>query len=137
MSLVFTTSKFVEFSDTDMAGIAHFSAFFRYMESAEHAYIRSQGLSVYSNDDESPISWPRVAARCDYQSPAFCEDVLEIEIHLRRLGTKSVTYGFVFTKEGIAVAEGEMSSVCCRIIPGQPPQPIAIPDWIREKIGQD
>ena len=35
----FHFSKRVEFSETDMAGIVHFSNFFRYMEMAEHAYF--------------------------------------------------------------------------------------------------
>ena len=36
----------VEFSETDMAGIVHYSNFFRYMESAEHAFFRALGFSV-------------------------------------------------------------------------------------------
>ena len=36
----------VEFSDTDMAGIMHFSNFFRFMEAAEHGFFRSLGLSI-------------------------------------------------------------------------------------------
>ena len=32
MPTPFHTSRFVEFADTDMAGIMHFSAFFRFME---------------------------------------------------------------------------------------------------------
>ena len=34
----FRTTRMVEFFETDMAGIMHFSTFFRYMESAEHAF---------------------------------------------------------------------------------------------------
>ena len=44
----FLTTRLVEFSDTDMAGIVHFANFFRFMESAEHAYLRGCGLSVVS-----------------------------------------------------------------------------------------
>jgi hypothetical protein len=40
MPTPFHTSRFVEFSDTDMAGIMHFSAYFRYMEAAEHELRR-------------------------------------------------------------------------------------------------
>ena len=48
MPTPFHTTRFVEFSDTDMAGIVHFSAFFKYMEAAEHELLRSLGFSVYS-----------------------------------------------------------------------------------------
>ena len=37
----------VEFAETDMAGIAHFSSFSIYMEQAEHALLRSLGTSVF------------------------------------------------------------------------------------------
>ena len=42
----FRTTRRVEFCDTDMAGIAHFSNFFRWMESAEVEFLRQRGLSV-------------------------------------------------------------------------------------------
>lgn len=39
----------VEFAETDMAGIAHFSSFIIYMEQAEHALLRSLGTSVFEH----------------------------------------------------------------------------------------
>jgi 4-hydroxybenzoyl-CoA thioesterase/acyl-CoA thioester hydrolase len=117
-----------------MAGIMHFSAFFRYMEAAEHELLRSLGFSVYSEIDGVPVSFPRVAASCEYHSPARCEDVLEIDVTVRRVGTKSVTYGFHFWQHGRDVASGEMSSVCCRVPHGQPPVSIPIPEVIATKL---
>ena len=40
MSAPFRVSRRVDFCDTDMAGIIHFSNFFRYMEFAEVAFLR-------------------------------------------------------------------------------------------------
>src|SRR3984893_8862096 len=51
MSEPYRTTRRVEFRDTDAAGIAHFSAFFFYMESVEHEFLRSLGLSVVSEDE--------------------------------------------------------------------------------------
>lgn len=136
MPTSFHTSRFVEFSDTDMAGIMHFSAFFRYMEAAEHELLRSLSFSVYSEIDGVPVSFPRVAASCEYHSPARCEDVLEIDVTVLRVGTKSVTYGFHFSQHGRDVAKGEMTSVCCRVPHGQPPVSIPIPDVIATKLGE-
>src|SRR5262245_35599300 len=115
MTTPFQTSRVVEFSDTDMAGIMHFSACFRYMEAAEHELLRSLGFSVYSEVDGVPVSFPRVAASCEYRSPARCEDVLEISVTVRRLGEKSVSYGFEFRDGDRDIAAGEMTSVCCRV----------------------
>jgi hypothetical protein len=32
------------------------------------------------------------------------------------------------------VAAGEITSVCCRMLEGQPLAPIAIPEWFRQKL---
>ena len=134
MPTPFHTSRLVEFSDTDMAGIMHFSAFFRYMEAAEHELLRSLGFSVYSEVDGAAVSFPRVAASCQYSSPARCEEVLDIAVTVRRVGNKSITYGFSFSHDGREVAEGEMTSVCCRVDPGRPSVSMPIPATIADKL---
>ena len=136
MAKRFHTIRFVEFSDTDMAGIVHFAAFFRYMESAEHELLRSVGLSVHNTWNGEAISFPRVAASCNFSSPARCEDVLDIEVAIKRLGGKSVTYQFHVRNDGREVAHGEMTSVCCRVRPGELIESIPIPDEIADGLRQ-
>ncbi|TWT97080.1 1,4-dihydroxy-2-naphthoyl-CoA hydrolase [Botrimarina colliarenosi] len=132
MPAPFRTRRMVEFADTDMAGIMHFSAFFRFMEGAEHALLRSLGLSVYGIDDpaggDAVISFPRVGASCDFSSPARCEDQLDIDVSVKKLGRSSVTYGFRLSRDGDELAAGQMTSVCCRMRTGQKPEPIPLPD---------
>src|SRR3954452_18413358 len=93
---VFRVQRIVEFSDTDMAGIVHFSNFFRYMEAAEHAFLRACGLSVSMEWEGETVSFPRVAAACDFTRPARFEDVLDVTVAVQRLGRSSVTYAFEF-----------------------------------------
>lgn len=130
---VYRTTRRVEFRDTDAAGIAHFSIFFNYMEQVEHEFLRHLGLSVLARDDEGAISWPRVAASCDYRGAVAFEDVLDIQLEIVRRGEKSVTYGFVFTHDDRPVAEGQLTTVCCRLDAKGPPRSIAIPEWIVER----
>ncbi len=118
MSAPFRVSRRVDFADTDMAGIIHFSNYFRYMEFAEVAYLRSRGLSVVMMGSEHPISFPRVSASCDFLRPVRFDDVVEIAVRVERVGRKSVTYSFEFTHEGRPVAKGRISAVCCRMRPG-------------------
>jgi acyl-CoA thioester hydrolase len=134
MSEPFRTTRMVEFHDTDMAGIMHFASFFVYMESAEHELLRALGLSVHEVMDGHRVSFPRVSATCDYKSPAHCEEVLEIAITVARIGEKSVTYEFQFTHEGREVAVGRMTSVCCRISPGQRPVARPLPAEMAAKL---
>lgn len=130
----FVTHRRVEFSDTDMAGIVHFSAFFRYLETAEHALLRSVGLRVHSQMGDELLSFPRVSARCDYRAPARFDDQLRIEVAVRRIGTKSVTYGFQVFRDETLLVDGEMTSVCCRWTEKAQPESVAIPADVVSKL---
>jgi 4-hydroxybenzoyl-CoA thioesterase/acyl-CoA thioester hydrolase len=133
MTTAFVTTRRVEFSDTDAAGIMHFVAFFRMMEQAEHELLRSVGLSVVMHDDEGKISWPRVKATCDFQAAARFEDVLEIEVEIARIGERSVTYQHTFRRGEQTLAAGQVTAVCCRLHDGVP-EAMPIPDTIVAKL---
>jgi acyl-CoA thioester hydrolase len=135
MAAPFRVSRRVEFVDTDMAGIIHFSNYFRYMEFAEVAFLRSLGLSVAMTWGEEHLGFPRVSATCDFLRPIRFEDVVEIAVRVERVGSKSVTYSFEFTHEGETVARGKVSAVCCRVRPGvHEIESIEIPDDIRVRL---
>jgi YbgC/YbaW family acyl-CoA thioester hydrolase len=114
MPPVFRTTRIVEFGDTDMAGIVHFAMFFRYMEAAEHAFLRSRGLSVTMVWEGEKIGVPRVSASCDYLRPARFGDELTITVEVTRVGRSSVSYAFEFVKGEEAVARGQITAVFCR-----------------------
>ena len=78
----------VEYVDTDMSGIVHFSRFLVFMENAEHAFLRAVGPGVQWHDAEGrELGWPRVAVSCDYLAPARFGDELEIRVRVLRKGT--------------------------------------------------
>ncbi len=133
----FHTTRRVAFSDTDMAGIVHFSRFFVFMEAAEHAFLRALGTSVSTEWDGNKIGWPRLEATCTYFSPAVFEDVLDIHLRVIRKGTKSLTYRFDFFRGETAIACGKLSTVCCICNPGEKIRSIPIPDFIADQIADD
>ena len=128
------TRRRIEFSDTDMAGIIHFTRFFIFMESAEHEFLRSLGTSVATEIDGNKIGWPRLAASCEYFQPVKFEDVLDIHMTIARKGSKSITYQFIFKKGDLEVARGQVTAVCCICNPGEKLRAIPIPDCIAEQI---
>lgn len=134
MPHTFSIQRRVEFRDTDAAGIVHFSVFFNYMEEAEHELLRSIGTSVVSHDAEGMISWPRVSVACEYRGALRFEDEFEVRVSIERLGSKSVSFVFDFVKQGVEVARGKVTAVCCRILPGEPPKSIAIPAEVADKL---
>jgi YbgC/YbaW family acyl-CoA thioester hydrolase len=80
----------VQFSETDAAGIVHFSNFLRYFEDAEHALWREAGLSIHSQHSET--GWPRVAASCEYHRPLKFEQEFDIIVRIAEIGRRTITY---------------------------------------------
>ncbi len=116
MAYEFKTTRRVEFSETDMAGLVHFSNFFRYMESAEHAFLRSLGASVALGRIAPDLCLPRVHASCDYIAPLRFEDEVEIHLLVARKSRRTLAYRFRFYSglDGARreVARGMVTVVC-------------------------
>jgi len=127
MPKTFTHRRRIEFRETDMAGIVHFSNFFPYMEQAEHAFLRSVGMGVICEVENQKISWPRVNANCDYKVAIKFEEMIDIEVSVAKIGTKSVTYAFDFFRDQTKIAAGSMTAVCCLFEHGQKPESIPTP----------
>ncbi len=123
----------VQFADTDLAGVVHFSNYFRYMEEVECSFWRSLGISVNISDGDGHIGWPRVAVSCDYARPARFEDDVELAITLTEITEKSVSFKCEFRISGVCIATGRSSAVCC-LTQGAKFHSIKIPDEIREKL---
>ncbi len=132
----FRTRRRIEFYETDMAGIVHFSNFFRFMEFAEVEFLRSLGISVRLEWDGEHIGFPRVSASCEYKAPAKFEDILDIAVILDSIGRKSVSYVFEFSRDGQPVATGRVTAVCCRITPEHKLEAIEIPETLRNLLIQ-
>lgn len=98
MPSTFVDRRRIEFYETDMAGIVHFSNFFRFMESAEHAFFRSLGLTLHEDHGEHMSGWARVEARCEYRLPLRYMDEVEIELVVRAKTKNSLAYDFVFRR---------------------------------------
>lgn len=138
MAYEFKATRRVEFSDTDMAGLMHFSNFFRFMETAEHGFYRSLGFSVANMSTHPRLGWPRVRAECDYKKPLRFEDMVEVHLLVAEKRTKAVRYVFRFRKLNeqpvVEAARGEMVIVCVRHFPDGRIAAAPIPPEIAEKI---
>ena len=99
----------IAFGDTDASGWMHFPNIFKYVEAAEHAFLRSLGILVF---DRAQGGWPRVKVSCDYKRPFKCADRFEVLLSISRIGTSSVTWDFeVLNTAGDTAAFGTMTNV--------------------------
>jgi YbgC/YbaW family acyl-CoA thioester hydrolase len=118
----------VQFYETDAAGIVHFSTFFRYMEEAEHALWRENGVSIFP---QAPThGWPRVAASFDYKRPLRFEDEFEIHLTVDLITARSLRYACRIESGGEVAAEGSMTIVCVQRGPDHVMRAVPIPESI-------
>ncbi len=100
----------VKFYETDLAGVVHFSNYFRYLEEAEHALWKAAGLSV--DRAGADLGWPRVSVNFDYRSPLFFEDEFEIVVRINAVTTRTIQYAFTVTRAGKPIGSGSMTTAC-------------------------
>ena len=129
----FRTTRRVEFYETDLAGLVHFANFFRYMESAEHAYLRSIGYIIHGESEGRETGWPRVNANCDYRKPARFGDEITIDVFVEEVRTRSVRYGFVFSIDDEEIATGSVTAAHVELKDGGI-KAVPIPEGLRAKL---
>lgn len=109
-----TIRRNVEFAETDMFGIVHFSNFFRYMEATESALFPSLGITFGMND----VGWPRVHADFDFKGPLRYEDTVEIALIVLEKRPRSLVYGVNVRKvvgaNAEEVASGTLIVTCVK-----------------------
>lgn len=133
MSDGFIYHRRISFAETDMAGVLHFAAYYCIMEEAEHAFWRSIGSCVLTEDHGREISWPRVATSCEYFAPARFEDELDVAFVVVKVGQRSITYEAEFRRTGERLAAGRTTAVCCATGRGVF-EPIDIPSVLRSRL---
>lgn len=135
----FEYERLVEFAETDMAGIVHFSNFYRYMEVAEHAFFRSLGHGVHERIEGVSVGWPRVQASCDFFKPIRFEDRIRIRLTIQEIRRRSLRYLYYFfkvTESGeLLVASGRIITASVRLDRDTGEiESIEIPPKLREKL---
>jgi YbgC/YbaW family acyl-CoA thioester hydrolase len=126
----FILHRRVQFYETDVAGIVHFSWFFRYMEEAEHALWRAAGLSIHP--PESEFGWPRVAASFDFQRALRFEDEIDVHLRIAEMSRKTIRYECIVKKDDQQVAAGTMTISCVRKTPTM--RAVEIPEDIVKRL---
>lgn len=138
MPYEFRVTRRVEFSETDMEGIMHFSNFFKFMETAEHGFFRSMGYSVVLSRNGLDVCLPRVHAECDYLAPLRFEDEVQIHLLVEKKGSRSLSSQFHFHRLNgptqQLVAHGRVTVVCAARQPDGTLKAVPFPRQLAERI---
>jgi acyl-CoA thioester hydrolase len=123
----FRFSARIRFIDTDASGRIHYTAMFRYFESAETEFLRTLGI-VYLQDT---FNLPRVHVECDLKLALKHDDPIEIEVRIAKLGRSSIHFNFQTFKDGELAATGLVIVACMDL---QTQRAIPIPQALRAKL---
>ena len=132
MSAIFTYRRRVQFAETDLAGIVHFSWYFRYMEEAEHALWRAAGLSIAP--EAATVGWPRVAAAFDYKSPLRFEDEFDVAVRLAAVSRRTLQYGFTLRRQAVTIGHGLLTTACVTKLADGAMKAIDLPEGLVERL---
>ncbi len=102
----------IRFVDTDASGRIHYTAMFRHFEAAEFEFMRSIGHGYGPLPGDQVVRYPRVHVECDYLAALQCEDVIDIEVRVDRVGNASYTLGFTAMLEARKAAAGKITVAC-------------------------
>ncbi len=135
---VFIRDIVVQQIDTEMSGAAQVSAWIRWMEETEYAFLRSIGLSVSMRDERGQFGFPRLSASVQFHRPVFFGQQLTMEMRTGSPSGKQIEYLFRAwsADRGNArnrMAEGRFVVACCRFPAAALPYAIPIPDFVLEK----
>ena len=120
------------FSDSDAAGVIHFSRLLCYVEDAEHAALAALGFPVDPQAAEA-LFWPRVNLTADYSGPVFpCRD-LTVLLTLQETGKSSLTWGWEIRSMETSRASGTLKTVCCRHESGKL-RSVPLPEILRRQL---
>jgi acyl-CoA thioesterase FadM len=119
----------IEWSDTDAAGVYHWSTVFRLVEAAEARLHDRLGIREYTFGRT-----PRVHVSCDFHRELAFFDAVRTELAVAEVGRSSVRYAFTLYPEGEEqpAADGEMVAVHVGEQPGGTSEPW--PPELRERL---
>jgi acyl-CoA thioester hydrolase len=130
---IFTIEERVRWGDVDAARIIFYGAYIHFFEFAETELFREVGLHYGVMFDELKIWLPRVHLECDFRRAARLDDLLEVSVHVGRIGTKSMRLNFEVRRKGseelIATAHFVLAAVNQDTF-----ETVPIPTELREKL---
>jgi acyl-CoA thioester hydrolase len=89
-----TSHRRIEFSETDMAGLVHFTNYFRYMETAERDFFEACGIDLINSKPGSLVGWPRARADCRFSAPLRFGDRIAIHLAVKSVKDRAIEFQF-------------------------------------------
>lgn len=101
----------VRYFETDRMKVAHHTAYMVWFEVGRTSLMEEVGFP-YREMEERGYFLPVVEFSCRLKAGADYGDTVKIETWVERLRTRSVTFGYLATRDGVELAQGWTKHLC-------------------------
>ena len=121
----FVTSDYIRWEDIDLAGIARYSAYTRFLDIAETDLYRSLGTPLSKLHAQYKVWLPRKVMHLEYFAPARLDDQVVIVAYFSHIGRTSVTMNVDIFRDDrkTLIAASHLVLVCVDIALAKLPLP--------------
>lgn len=124
----------IYYEDTDAGGIVYHANFLAFAERARTEMLRDLGFSNIELEKERGILFIVRRAICDYQSPGFLEDALEVHTSVKQMKNSSfvLRQSVVRPEDDTMLCDMEVVLVCVQKGKDGTIKPVKLPEDIRQ-----
>ena len=98
----FYIEKKIYYHDTDCGGVVYYANYLKFLEEGRTEFCASRGVSMKELADKG-IVFPVVHVEVDYKSPARYQDTIQIYTAVEKIGTSSVHYNQMISRDGVTL----------------------------------
>ncbi len=121
----------MRFTHTDPAGYVFFPRFFEKFQAAvEDWFTMELGVDYAGLILKQGLGLPTAHTECTFLKPCLLGEVLDMTVLLKKIGTTSITIGFIGSVSGELRLRAESVLVCINMKDGRP---ATIPEELRNK----
>lgn len=122
-----------------MAGLVHFSNFFRYMETAERDFFETCGIDLINSAPGEIAGWPRARAECKFSAPLRFGETIDIHLAVKALKDRAIDYQFRIYRHNpdgsfTHAAKGHMTTVFTKLGTDGALQSLSLPGNVRTQM---
>jgi acyl-CoA thioester hydrolase len=113
----FVTTDYIRWEDIDLAGIARYGSYTRFLDVAETDLYRSLGTPLSVLHAQYKVWLPRKVMHIDYFAPARLDDEITLAAYFSNIGRTSVTFNVDLLRDDrkTLIAAAHLVLVCVNV----------------------
>lgn len=121
----------VRYAETDQMGVVHHSNYLKYFELSRINWLNNLGIS-YKWMEENGVMLPVHKVALDYKKPASFDDLLKVEVTMRKIPTVRIIFDYTIHNENQELITTGMTELI--FVDVKTKKPIRCPNYILDKL---